>query len=176
MLPFAGTVQESLDHAVRSCSLEALQAPEPEAQPESVPATPIGLTLGKRRPLIDLSDLSDFAHSSDLSEPPAPPPPSNSPDSLGATLTGTVDDIPHRNFWEPAAPEPGFAMFAGSCPATWKNMAGLSQRVPRLGGRICRLVVFDGAVKAADSCCATHGAASANSGHARGGLDGHRSA
>ncbi len=114
MLPFAGTVQESLDHAVRSCSLEALQAPEPEAQPESVPATPIGLTLGKRRPLIDLSDLSNFAHSSDLSEPPAPPPPSNSPDSLGATLTGTVDDIPHRNFWEPAAPEPGFAMFAGA--------------------------------------------------------------
>ena len=115
-LPVAGSRARVLGPRVEILSRggRASSGGTAEAQLESVPATPIGLTLGKRRPLIDLPDLSDLSHSSDFSEPSETPQPSNSSDLPGAAVTATVDDIPKSNFWEPAAREPAFAVDAGA--------------------------------------------------------------
>jgi cell division septation protein DedD len=103
--------------------VESAQAhPEPEAQPESIPVTPAGLTLGKRRPLIDLPDLpelSDLPDSSDLPESSSLP---------GAAAANEIDDIPRSNFWETtSALEPAFAVDAGAARqrrGTWLVAAG----------------------------------------------------
>ena len=61
-MPVGGAVQAPWDHALESFPAESPQAhPEHDAQPEPVPALPIGLTLGKRQPVIDLSNSSDLS-------------------------------------------------------------------------------------------------------------------
>ena len=101
-LPIAAAAQASWD-ALESFPVESGQAhPEPEPQPETEPApvTPVGLTLGKRRPLIDLPDLSDL-----------PDEPSKSSD-LPAAVVSNKADIPNSNFWETAPRVPPFAVDA----------------------------------------------------------------
>ena len=105
-LPVAAAAQASWD-ALESFPVESGQAhPEPEPQPETEPApvTPIGLTLGKRRPLIDLPDLPEL---SDL-----PDEPSESSDLPSAAVTEKVHATPSSNFWETAPRVPAFAVDA----------------------------------------------------------------
>jgi len=105
-LPVAQAVQASWD-ALESFPVEAGQAhTEPETQPEPASGAPIGLTLGKRRPLIELPDLSDVPDSSEASE---------SPDVPSVAISDKVNDIPRSNFWETtAARQPAFAVDAGA--------------------------------------------------------------
>jgi type II secretory pathway predicted ATPase ExeA/cell division septation protein DedD len=116
-LPAAGAVQASLD-ALESFPVEDGQAhPAPEPQPEPAPVTiePVGLTLGKRRPLIDLPDLPDL---SALPESAALP---------SLAFTNKVDDIPRSHFRETAPRMPAFVVDAGAAPerrTTWLVAAG----------------------------------------------------
>jgi type II secretory pathway predicted ATPase ExeA/cell division septation protein DedD len=105
-LPVAQAVQASWD-ALESFPVEAGQArTEPQAQPEPASVAPIGLTLGKRRPLIEWPDLSDVPDSSEASE---------SPDVSSAAIGNKVDDIPRSNFWETtAARQPAFVVDTGA--------------------------------------------------------------
>ena len=107
-LAVAGAAQDaSSENALESFPEESRQAPrEREGLPRPAPAVPIGLTLGKRRALIDLSDLSDLSGSSELP---------------GAAVGNEVDGIRTSSFWETAR-EPAFAVGVGGArqrKTTW---------------------------------------------------------
>jgi len=104
-LPVAAAAQASWD-ALESFPVEAGEAhAQPEAEPEPAPVMPIGLTLGKRRPLIDLPDLPDL---SDL------PDESSASSGLPGAVMANKADIPNSNFWETAPRVPPFAVDASA--------------------------------------------------------------